>query len=591
MASETLSLKRVFSPHLNPEKHWYALNSRLCCSKPAAFCSTSSANLFPEEYKLVFLNDLRGEDGAQASFRWFCPFRSSEKVYVASAFGLSLGILRLKSWSNCLFMKSDYIHCLKSVLNTRGLECKVGDPSKTVASQQTQDEVVEALLTPQVKSTVESILGYQKVDLPTPPSTPSQSPPKFESPPNQSPGDVHRKGKKRTIEEIKVDQDLSPLSKRKKVREVATRIIKDIRKVCENNGETLGTVLAECSFMMRGKDGQDVRETVKSVIDVMVAEKGARKAFEKLVSKDSWNERVKCMRVPDWMYLLFKLKSRISDSGWQDLTNLTKLARTGKTSDEPILLIKNNITALRRAHFSVTRTLMNITALPKDVPGFEVNLENVAVWVIREMRLHGSLPDDITFNLKIDGRPFHVTLDYKGLVLLMAKIEDEDFLLGGRGLSVEFCIFCFALRACDCDLGRHEVCLEHFLQTKANIGGFKGLRDDLTCILDEELSSMSLCALHCEMRNTEQLLKSVGLLAYEIGSLDDCNQKLSEYGPANFKADRITVKLRPGQQVAAERNNISFASCSGIMPKRTGFREDIICCGNNIKFEFIDKSG
>lgn len=96
-----------------------------------------------------------------------------------------------------------------------------------------------------------------------------------------------------------------------------------------------------------------------------------------------------------------------------------------------------------------------------------------------------------------------------------------------------------------------------------SIISFKGLRDDLTCILDEELSSMSLCALHCETRNTEQLLKSVGLLAYEIGSLEDCNQKLSEYGPANFKADRITVKLRPGQQVAAERNNISFASCSG----------------------------
>lgn len=65
------------------------------------------------------------------------------------------------------------------------------------------------------------------------------------------------------------------------------------------------------------------------------------------------------------------------------------------------------------------------------------------------------------------------------------------------------------------------------------------------------------------MRNTEQLLNSVGMLAYEIGSLEDCNQKLSEYGPANFKADRIIVKLRPGQQVAAERKNISFASCSG----------------------------
>lgn len=39
-----------------------------------------------------------------------------------------------------------------------------------------------------------------------------------------------------------------------------------------------------------------------------------------------------------------------------------------------------------------------------------------------------------------------VTLDYKGLVLLMAKINDDDFLLGGQGLAIEFCIFCLALR-------------------------------------------------------------------------------------------------------------------------------------------------
>ena len=92
---------------------------------------------------------------------------------------------------------------------------------------------------------------------------------------------------------------------------------------------------------------------------------------------------------------------------------------------------------------------------------------------------------------------------------------------------------------------------------------FKGLRDDLTCLLDEDLSSLCLCALHCEMRNTEQILKSVGLLAFEIGSLQECNDELSKYGPENFKADRITVKLRPGQQTAPGRNNISFASCSG----------------------------
>ena len=228
-------------------------------------------------------------------------------------------------------MKSDYIHHLTSVLNARGLECKVGDTGQNIAPLPTQVATLEALhFTTQVKSSK----GCQKVDLLTPPSTPRQSPPnpksppKFESPPIQVPSDVHPKWKKRTIEEIKVDQDLSPPSKRKKVHKVATRIVQEIREVCENNGETLGTALAECS-RMTGKEGQDVRETVKSIVDAMVAEKGARKAFEKLVSGDSWNERVKCMRVPDWMYLLFKLKSRISDSGWQDLTNITKLARTG----------------------------------------------------------------------------------------------------------------------------------------------------------------------------------------------------------------------------------------------------------------------
>ena len=41
---------------------------------------------------------------------------------------------------------------------------------------------------------------------------------------------------------------------------------------------------------------------------------------------------------------------------------------------------------------------------------------------------------------------FAVTLDYKGLLLIMARIEDEDFVLGRQGLAVEFCIFCCALR-------------------------------------------------------------------------------------------------------------------------------------------------
>lgn len=47
----------------------------------------------------------------------------------------------------------------------------------------------------------------------------------------------------------------------------------------------------------------------------------------------------------------------------------------------------------------------------------------------------------------------------------------------------------------------------------------KGLRDDLMFLLEEDLSHINLCSLHCEMHNTEQLLGSLGLSAYRVGCL------------------------------------------------------------------------
>ena len=52
---------------------------------------------------------------------------------------------------------------------------------------------------------------------------------------------------------------------------------------------------------------------------------------------------------------------------------------------------------------------------------------------------------------------------------------------------------------------------------------FKGIRDDLEFLLEEDLLSINLCALQCELRNTEQLLSSLGLFSYEVGSRDECN--------------------------------------------------------------------
>ena len=71
-------------------------------------------------------------------------------------------------------------------------------------------------------------------------------------------------------------------------------------------------------------------------------------------------------------------------------------------------------------------------------------------------------------------------------------------------------------------------------------------------LLEEYLSSINLCTLHCKLRNTEQLLSSLGLFSYKVGSLDECNAELANYGPKNFSS-RITVKMKEGQETAVEK--------------------------------------
>ena len=212
-----LTLHRVFSPHLDRKKCWYALNSSLSCSKPSVFCSTVTAESFPDEYKLASLDELLDEDGAPASFRWFCSYRSSENVYVASAFGLLLGILRLKSLSICPSVKSKYFKSVVSCINGRGFDGTdaLEDASGKLSCLQSQEGA-------------QPVTSAQNINLPTPPSTPVQpndrSPPICKIPPNsESPRAANRgpnlanpRKKKRSIEQLKVDQDLSPPSKRKK---------------------------------------------------------------------------------------------------------------------------------------------------------------------------------------------------------------------------------------------------------------------------------------------------------------------------------------------------------------------------------------
>lgn len=89
-------------------------------------------------------------------------------------------------------------------------------------------------------------------------------------------------------------------------------------------------------------------------------------------------------------------------------------------------------------------------------------------------------------------------------------------------------------------------------------------RMTLLFLLDDELSSIQLCALHMEMRYTELLLASIGLIAHKIDSLRETNNALRSYGRESFHGDHITVKKKAEQQSAVTRHN----TCVSSMPDK-----------------------
>ena len=52
--------------------------------------------------------------------------------------------------------------------------------------------------------------------------------------------------RKRRILELKVDENLSPETKRRKIRERVGPVVKKLNSVCHAEGESLGSVLGEC---------------------------------------------------------------------------------------------------------------------------------------------------------------------------------------------------------------------------------------------------------------------------------------------------------------------------------------------------------
>ena len=77
-----------------------------------------------------------------------------------------------------------------------------------------------------------------------------------------------------------------------------------------------------------------------------------------------------------------------------------------RTGDMPVLLTKNEIKALKKLVFSTVQKTFKIARVKDaDFDAWNVHLNSVLVWAIREQRLHSYNSEDKEFNIKLDGRP------------------------------------------------------------------------------------------------------------------------------------------------------------------------------------------
>lgn len=598
---------------LAPDKYWYVLNSRICKGSPGQFYKKSSVVAsFPEEFVRGERRSLRLADGGRYDGK-----ASSEFEILASSFGLLAIMLRQQPEKNSSSEDSAFLrikHFLNGLdLSSLAIECRDGEVSSSADPSTTARRQLKMPCPATTPTQPEDGLGCTAM---TPPASGTRSRLCSKDSPN--------------LEEICQNTDIDTPEKALMVEKRGHRVIKDIHDVCDRHRESLANVL---SYMCAFGDSE-ATAILNEVMENVSAKKGVKRTVLDLVGEGTYSKYVESLRVPDWILVYFKTKAQISGRTWQAVINITKLGRTGNSSDTPVLLNTNQIKAAKKVIFDVASNAVGIKKTPHPLQGFQVDIFSVVELIVRQQRLHQISAQVIQLMIKIDGRPFWgrdqvlvgivprhcpvyshqssksvypvaianckenrenlkvllkdvnqqkkalkekgihvdgkhhdvefiVTLDYKTLLLLLVKKDDTEFLLGGRGVNVEFCFICNAIRGCSChDVAPDETCVD-CLRSKANIGRATGIRDDLIFLLDEELSSIQLCALHMEMRNTEQLLASIGLLAYKVDALKEANAALKSYGPESFHGDRITIKKKSEQQSAVAKHNVHVSSMSG----------------------------
>ena len=112
-----------------------------------------------------------------------------------------------------------------------------------------------------------------------------------------------------------------------------------LNDVSEKYRESVSSVLGNAFIFGNENEKGQVRDTISEVVDMVLDAKGPKKGLSDLLSSSTYGRIMKSMRVSDWALLFFKLQSRLPDSAWQTLLNLTQLGKSGVSIHSYLILV------------------------------------------------------------------------------------------------------------------------------------------------------------------------------------------------------------------------------------------------------------
>lgn len=302
---------RVFAKALDQKTNWYAFNDSL---------DGYQANR-NQEQNIVFkklagdvrqlkLEDVYSSDGNPAPFNWFdSGTRRRGDVVVVSTFAVLTMTLRKKQLDSELFSQGPLAH-IQRIINTIAIENCVGiDISKDSGTNSTKDK--SKIKQEDAKNASrdterdqQAIHGKYK-DFATIQRTPNSH---------------------LNTSQILNSRELTPPEKKRTIKAKGEMIGNAVKDIAHNFGEDVFSMFGNIASQ---DTKAEVADMLRGATGVMFYQLGAKNAITAVMSSECQSKLYASFRVPDWVYVLTKVRLRISDAGWQSLLNLTQLGRTG----------------------------------------------------------------------------------------------------------------------------------------------------------------------------------------------------------------------------------------------------------------------